>query len=175
LVQTLTPISLYGRQPGLTYRSICPSIPGFGAGDTPPKTMPPWIGFVGLPTEPQHPRHPQNPRNNFSNPGGILLLQWYAGLSPYTPSPSNKFHSWRGIWGEVKKYIFCFVVGEVPFPSNTIMLVLWIGVAFIPPFFCRLASPHNHRVVWFIYNYFHLLLLRRWICNFWWYILFCFL
>jgi len=33
----------------------------------------------------------------------------YNGMldSPYTPSPSC--HSWRGVWGEVKKYfIFCW-------------------------------------------------------------------
>ena len=37
VVQTLTPMSLYGRQPGLTHRRTCPSIPRLGAGGTPPK------------------------------------------------------------------------------------------------------------------------------------------
>jgi len=76
--------------------------------------MPPWIGFIdgltvwlfdGLTVG----------RNNFSNPGGVLLVRCFAG-SPHTPSPSSKFHRWRGVWGEGKEIYILFFVGERAFP-----------------------------------------------------------
>ena len=141
--RTHTPISLYGRQPGLTYRSTCPSIPGFGAGDTPPKIDASTDRICRL----THSIH--NIHGTHRTHGTISPIQEescpYNGTLDYPHIPRLPHVIVGGVYG-VKNDIFCFVVGEVPFPSNADMCFgPWIGVAFIPPFICRLAF---HTILW---------------------------
>ena len=115
--RTHTPISLYGRQPGLTHRSTCPSIPGLGQGAPHPKRC---LHGLDLSAYPQnHSTHGTHRTHRTISP--IQEESYlYDGMldSPYTPSPSC--HSWRSIWGK-KSIYFGLFVGEVPFPSNISM------------------------------------------------------
>ena len=117
------------RQPGLTHRSTCPSIPGLGAGGTPPKidASMDWICLRTSSYLQPSPAISRDSRTILQSRRNITST--VERLFPKTPSPSNKFHRWRGIWGEVKKYIlFCFVVGEVPFPSNASMCFIPVAL-----------------------------------------------
>ena len=145
------------RQPGLTHRSTCPSIPGFGAGGTPPKNDAPWIGFVCVP-----PAISSDLQNNDPIQEGLYL---YDVLLDYPHIPRLPHVIVGGVYGVKNRCILFWLVGEVPFPSHASMCLipmLWIGVAIIPPSFCRPAFPHNPRVVWFIYNYFCMVVYKYW-------------
>ena len=152
VVQTPTPISLYCRQPGLTYRSICPSIPGLGAGGTPPKTMPPRIGFVGLSTAPTAlteltalTEQCLQSRRNLT----LTMVCWI----PHIPRLPQINIIVGGVYGVKNRYILVCLLGRCLSPLT---LVCALTPVFLdwgcphPLIFCRPASPHNQKVVWFI-------------------------
>ena len=99
--------------PGWRSVAFAPQSRDRGQGAPHSKSMPPWIGFIdgltvwlfdGLTVG----------RNNVSNPGGVLLVRW-SNWSPHTPSPLNKFHRWRGVWGDGKEIYILVWGGTFPF------------------------------------------------------------
>ena len=148
-----TPMSLYGRQPGLTYRRTCPSIPGLGAGGTPPKNDASWTGLSALFQKFRYSRYSRDSRTMLQSRRDYTCT--VECLSPHIPRLPQINFIVGGVYGVKNRYILFCLLGRCLSPLTLVCaLSMCLGLGGLHPLiFCRLASPYNLLVVWFIYNY----------------------
>ena len=107
-----------------------------------------------------------------------ITLTMVCLFSPKPRLPQINFID-GGVFGERVKNIYYFIFcwgGAFPLSHWYVLnpCSFGLGLPSSPHFF---VVQHSHTTIGLCgsFNYyFHLLLLRRWICNFWWYILFWF-
>jgi len=145
------------RQPGLTHRSTCPSIPGLGAGGTPPKidASMDWIYLRS--SRYLHPSPAISSYLQNIDPIQEEFTCTVECLFPHIPRLPQINFIVGGVYGVKNRYIlFGLFVGEVPFPSHTSMcLISGLGLPSSLHFF---VVRHPHTIFWLCgsFNYYYL-------------------
>jgi len=155
--RTHTPISLYGRQPGLTHRSTCPSIPGLGQGAPHPKRC---LHGLDLSAYPQnHSAHGTHRTHGTISPIQEEYYSYNGMLDyPHIPRLPQINIIVGGVYGVKNRYILGgHLLGRCLSPltlRHPIFSVALDWGCLHPSISLSSSIPtQSYVVVWFIYNY----------------------